>query len=196
MKKLLLLLTISLFSYTGFAQATGGNCGLRPNQYVNGCTVGFDIYGANVGDSSTHLIWDYGDGSSYTDSVNEVYPGVASHTYASAGTYTLTLTIDTCWVTMSVTVNCGTTGINVLEETLDFNLYPNPAQNSLTVETTSSSITDLVISNQLGQVIKSIDVSSVNGYKIPVDINDLEKGNYFILVKSEEQSVIKKFIKQ
>lgn len=78
------------------AHYTLGSTGLMPNQLpvasvtttVNGLSVAADSAGSNDPDGTiASYSWDFGDGSA------AVTGAMASHTYASAGTYTVTLTV-------------------------------------------------------------------------------------------------------
>ena len=75
---------------------------------------------------------------------------------------------------------------------LYFSLVPNPAENKLTI-TSSSSISDYEIYDITGKLISqknSIDVS-----KLEIDISELLIGSYFISLNSENTSKKIKFIK-
>ncbi len=75
-------------------------------------------------------------------------------------------------------------GINENEEVLTvFNIYPNPAQNSTTLEiaTNNESKVSYKIVNALGQVVLSDDLGSVNGQKtVNVNTSKLNAGMYFV----------------
>lgn len=75
-------------------------------------------------------------------------------------------------------------GINENQEVLTvFNIYPNPAQNSTTLEiaTTNESKVSYRIVNALGQVVLSDDLGSVNGQKtVSVNTSKLNAGMYFV----------------
>jgi hypothetical protein len=62
--------------------------------------------------------WDFGDGNTSTHQN-------PTHTYANHGTYTVTLTVDSCSQAYEVSVVSLGTG-NELNNPLDMQLYPNP----------------------------------------------------------------------
>ncbi len=68
------------------------------------------------------------------------------------------------------------------------NVYPNPAENSVTLEFNSyqGKAKSISFMNSLGQVLLEKQIDVVNGAnKVEVDINSLPKGNYFILLKED-----------
>lgn len=81
----------------------GGSCTASFTQVTNGCTVAFT--NTSTGNYS-NIVWSFGDG--FTSLQNS-----PTHTYASSGTYTVTLSIsDTSQncndiSTQTITVNCG-----------------------------------------------------------------------------------------
>ncbi len=87
------------------------------------------------------------------------------------------------------------TGINELIQN-DFDFYPSPAINNLTIQTkTDLQNTDVKVLNVLGgiQFEKTI---SFFGNKTQLDISNLIQGVYFIVIKANDKLVIRKFIKQ
>ena len=62
---------------------------------------------------------------------------------------------------------------------LGLNLFPNPFSNQLTVSA-KSEISHVVVSNLLGQSIKTI---TVNGREKAIDLSTISSGNYFVTVK-------------
>lgn len=76
--------------------------------------------------------------------------------------------------------------------TIKFTLYPNPANQSLTISGTSS-IDEIKIYNQLGQLVKK-QVSISN--EATIDVSGLPKGIYIISALIENQSIRRQFIKK
>jgi len=72
-----------------------------------------------------------------------------------------------------------------------FNIYPNPANDYITIEANFSS--EIEIFNIQGQLIKSMDT---NGDKTNIDISGFSRGMYFVKLKSEKNIEVKKFMKQ
>lgn len=89
-------------------------------------------------------------------------------------------------VTVSSTLgNTAFTGANVA-------LYPNPAENTLTVAFPET-ISKTEVFNALGQLVLR---SSINAKEATLDISTLSRGQYFIKVYAADQQVVSKFIKK
>ena len=79
---------------------------------------------------------------------------------------------------------------NAFSET-NFNLYPNPATKSLTIETSKNATVEIV--NMQGQLVKAIpNISN----KTSIDISGLQDGMYFVKLTTDEGSVVRKFVKE
>jgi hypothetical protein len=86
--------------------------------------------------------------------------------------------------------NC--TGIDELNSTISngISVYPNPNNGDFNIRSEVSIKLSLV--NELGQLIRIIDLKASNNYK--VDISDLAKGVYFIVGEKEGASINQKII--
>ena len=91
--------------------------------------------------------------------------------------------IKDTWASYSEDCNLGVED-NVLN---DFNLYPNPAQDVLFIES-QLPIEVVKIYNLQGQLIKEGTTDSV-------DVSNFSEGMYFVQVTIEGKSITKKFIK-
>lgn len=90
--------------------------------------------------------------------------------------------------------DCGysVTGVNELAKN-DFQLYPNPVQNSLTIETdVDLQHAQISITNLLGETVK---VVAANGNKITIGTEEFESGIYFLQIQTENSRMSKKFVK-
>ncbi len=84
----------------------------------------------------------------------------------------------------------GVVGLNDVMTNVDVNIYPNPASNFINVS--SLSIIDRVqITNVLGQVVMVKEIGA-NGANI--NIENLESGNYFVTIYSNEGVATKKLL--
>ncbi len=83
------------------------------------------------------------------------------------------------------------TGINELSNSLYISVYPNPANDNLTIESSQNALID--ITNIQGQLIKSI---ATNSNKTNVDVSALPSGVYFVEVKTEKGVAVRKFVKE
>jgi hypothetical protein len=140
----------------------------------------------------TTYIWKFGDG----DTAMTPNP---THTYTTAGTYTVTLIISDPTTTDSIVktdyIDALPNGIgqSVLLQKVD--IYPNPLRqnNSLFIKHEGVSIKNIEIINILGKMIP-FKVNSGNQIS-EIKFNNVAKGIYFIrLTNSKGQSVQKKFI--
>ena len=80
---------------------------------------------------------------------------------------------------------------NTLENT--FSIYPNPANNFITIETDFSTKKTIYLTDALGQIVKTITTSENN---ITIDLQGIASGIYFIKMEDGINSVTQKFIKQ
>lgn len=135
----------------------------------NCLTVAFTNASANA----IGFTWSFGTGDVST-ATNPVY------TFPAPGTYTVSLTAlsadgTSATITKEVTVDfCS--GIEDIPSTAGFSIYPNPAVNSVFVDTGHQSGNySLVLFNALGQ--KVANWSSLNG-KTNLDVSRLAKGIY------------------
>ena len=86
----------------------------------------------------------------------------------------------------------GTTSISI-NNALDFStkIYPNPANNKLTIENNNFIISSIELFDISG---KSIVVKRVDEMTTILDISNLYNGIYFVKVNSNQSSIIKKLI--
>ena len=86
------------------------------------------------------------------------------------------------------------TGINdVLSQNDNVILFPNPANNSITIKTLSQTKDDIIsLYNIQGQLIQKqlLNTSS------EINISNLEKGVYFLNVSNTEKTIVKRFVKE
>lgn len=116
------------------------------------------------------------------------------------GTYCVTITDDNgCETNTCVTLTALVTGIvNASLSDNSFTIYPNPTSGFITVEleTTQLSTITLTLTNMLGQNIVS-QQSEVNGlFKQVYDLSAFAEGLYFITVRSENETLLRKVIKK
>ncbi len=80
-----------------------------------------------------------------------------------------------------------------LERNNTFSLFPNPAQDRITVELSAEGRYDLSMSNILGQVVSTLQFT---GTKTELDASTLPKGVYFVQVSSDQSKTAKKVVIQ
>jgi hypothetical protein len=109
-----------------------------------------------------------------------VSPSVAT-TYSAIGTST-----DGCVSSITTTVDVSEcTGITAYSSVTGVKVYPNPNNGVFTVELSSVNNAVIVITNMLGQVVKSLNAE----LQQEINISDLDKGMYFINVTENNKSV-------
>ena len=91
---------------------------------------------------------------------------------------------------------CVTTesGVGVDEFTTTFNIYPNPVNDMLFVES-DMNVEEVSIYNVNGQ-LATVNRQQVSSTEIAIDVEDLTSGVYFIKIKTENGETVKRFIKK
>ena len=82
--------------------------------------------------------------------------------------------------------------INEFDNNNSINIYPNPSNGSITIESTQKG--SYLLQNQLGQTVKTIQVNALNNFKVSID--NLGAGIYFIVnvanIENKKKVVITK----
>jgi YVTN family beta-propeller protein len=153
-----------------------------------------------------HYLWSWGDGN--TDTI--AYP---SHTYLDSGVYTICLSItdstgctstfcDSSYHIMRtsnymVTVNIISNIMTATKTETDNNaisVYPNPATNSLTLNSQLSILnSQLLITDVFGRTVCH---QSITNSQTTIDISQLSNGVYFYQVIGGKETVRGKFVKK
>jgi hypothetical protein len=106
----------------------------------------------------------------------------------------------TVQVTADVRINNAVlTGITDLNfDAINYNVYPNPATESVNIHLTNdkTETVSVVVINNLGQVVRSIDLGSAIEVKYLLNTTDLASGIYHIKTSVGEKSTTKKLIIQ
>ena len=71
---------------------------------------------------------------------------------------------------------------------LNINIYPNPAEDKINIELKNETKGNVVITNQLGQVVKEMNI---DGKELTIDVEDLTSGVYFINVSNQRMKFLK-----
>ena len=137
--------------------------------------------------------WNFGDGTAPLSGTG--LPGPQTHTYTSAGEYTVTLTLSNDCKEISITkvikVN-AVTGIDAIAQLQQaLTLYPNPAAKVVTLSTGHHPVVIKSVSvyNIIGQQVYQAPVSN-NQHQI--DIASLPAGIYTMMIATEKGNVAKK----
>jgi len=114
----------------------------------------------------------------------------------SPGNYCVTITdSNSCQANFCETVFQGTTNLTEIQDLVQFEIYPNPAHVSTTIEVsfiTNTNI-ELKIVDVLGSEIYSMKDNLLNG-QFEFDLNDYSQGTYLVMLKTEKQMTIKKMV--
>jgi hypothetical protein len=90
-------------------------------------------------------------------------------------------------------------GIKEIKNILDINVYPNPANNKLSIEFENGTPQNTLIEirNVLGEVLYSERLKGISGKQLKtIDLSLLPDDIYFINLQNDNESVSKKFIRQ
>lgn len=115
----------------------------------------------------------------------------------SAGIYTVVVTdAFGCVDMIDVTVDVGVNTIEI-DEIQNVNLYPNPTADMATLDMTFSKSVDVNVHiiNTVGQVLFETSVSKTTEEKMELDLKAYPSGMYFIRIQADNQTVIKKLMK-
>lgn len=148
--------------------------------------AGFSVSGGAQNISFTNLstnydtvLWTFGDGTTST----VVNP---THLYASAGTYTVSLTVtkNSCSETVSKTINSNQLGVS--EHTVkSFRFYPNPVSGTGFLET-SKTIKEIEIYSIDGRKLQNLSYSKV--YEAQINFAPYTKGIYILKIRFEDNT--------
>lgn len=146
--------------------------------------------------SPTQWIWDFGDLTGSTQ------PSPPTHVYTQSGSYTVCLTAKNAFnaapFNKPAKQKCDTilyTGINEIDLSNNFTIYPNPTTGQVTLDVTGTGFNkmDVTVYNVLGEVVKTINANQVAAQsKYQIDLTGSAKGVYVIKVDTEKGSISKK----
>ncbi len=113
-----------------------------------------------------------------------------SFTSTTAGLviYTLTgVSAQGCEASITVPINVSAcTGINELDNNKQLSIYPNPNNGEFIINAEKEMTLSLV--NELGQVVKKLDVNSKNNYQ--VSVSNLPNGIYFVVGEGLNKKIV------
>ena len=90
-------------------------------------------------------------------------------------------------------INCAA-DINELEQKSYINIYPNPVNDKLYIET-EAEIEEVVVYDVYGR-IQNLRNSETQKLRNSIDVTDLNSGVYFVQIKTEEGNITKRFVKE
>jgi hypothetical protein len=187
------------FSGTSKLVATGTGTLQLPNGIIlNDClqlknsfsgTGSVTIFTLAITLTITNVTYDYYHAS-------QKYPVLSvnySETAFKQGAGTPTITSNS-----SISVNTNVF-VGISESTLNssFSIYPNPANNNLSVMLTNTSSENVTVRifNNIGQLVKTINLGNTTDINKQIDISDLSSGIYMVKTTIGNASASKKLVK-
>ncbi len=149
-------------------------------------TFNFEVF--NLEGAVEQYTWDFGDGSPVSHMLSP------THTYADAGNYIVTLTLNTSYCgdfdnTTSVHI-VGLDEIIVDQDVLS--VYPNPAHDKLNIQNKGTfKMEELTITNVLGQVIAKEAINGKASHQI--NLSGFASGIYSLKIKTDKGYILRKF---
>lgn len=136
--------------------------------------------------------WDFGDGNTSTDQNPQ-------HTYASSGSYDVTLIVsndcgsDTLTETVMITVD----GVSEQAFETQLSLFPNPADRNLTVKYSGSGTGALQLTDLSGRVVQEETLQlNAQSQQLDLDIASLAAGIYSLQLISNGKTIEEKVVIQ
>jgi PKD repeat protein len=152
------------------------------SESISGNTATFTNSSSSV-NSTLNYSWDFGDGN--TSSIQN-----PSHTYATNGTYTITLIASDCIFsdTITKTIQIGT---NSMEENTNtsFEFYPNPTTHQIIINVEKQLLGSFyTIYDYTG---KAILTGKILSEQSDIDLGDLSKGIYLLSIGENLDRTVK-----
>ncbi len=136
---------------------------------------------------ATDYTWNFGDGNT-SSALNP------THSYSSGGEYTVTLTASKCGnfsTSQQTIIIPNLSNTDLISENIKLNIYPNPTQNNLIIES-NSIMESIFIYDINGRLIEFIENKSSQK---TIDFSEKREGFYFLKIHSNGKTFIKKIIK-
>jgi hypothetical protein len=152
------------------------------SESISGNTATFTNSSSSI-NSTLNYSWDFGDGN--TSSIQN-----PSHTYATNGTYTVTLIASNCIFSDTIT-NTIQIGTNSMEENTNanFEFYPNPATNQITLKVDNQLLGSIyIIYDNTG---KSVLNGNILSEQSVIDLEYLSKGLYLLSIGENLERKVK-----
>ena len=146
-------------------------------------TFNFTNSSLSTNNAQLSYVWNFGDGNSATEANPQ-------HTYATAGSYTVSLVVSDCIFsdTLALSIESGSTGIEK-SNTSTLLAYPNPATDYLNVQTSAHQAgSNFLIYNNCGQIILTGMLQPGN---TQINCSGLSEGIYLIRIGEEFTRFVK-----
>jgi hypothetical protein len=145
----------------------------------------------NLSEYSTEYTWDFGDGTALSTEANPL------HVYAEQGNYNVMLISKKCNRMDTIIQNLNYFILSGIENNKEneFNLFPNPVKDKLTVKINGEIETGILkILDSLGKTIFQQDIKK-NQKEIFIDANIISDGYYILQIATSNYIGNQKFIK-
>jgi hypothetical protein len=119
----------------------------------------------------------------------------ASYTALLSGYYRLQITDTNGCKRISFPISIVVTNFRSLSQDATLNIYPNPAQSEVVIESNSGSVKRIDVKNSLGQLVYSISKSGQSAsISQKIQISSWPKGIYFVECYSEKLIEVRKLV--
>lgn len=146
------------------------------------------IFSAN--DTTASCLWNFGDGTTSTDNSPQ-------HTYNANGVYTVTLSVtNDQGCTSATSTNLPVTGTSI-EKLSDrtLRIYPNPANDVLTLTLNNRQPAAITIKNASGTTVLFTHYK-LSTDEMRINVSAFASGVYFVMVETAEGIFADRFVKQ
>ena len=159
----------------------------------------------NDTNAEIEYVWDFGDGSDlviYNSKTNPVFMNINPiHQYLDSNEYNVQLKVryNGCEsITNNIIIPTYTGIEEVINDNISLNIYPNPASHFANIKAEGvNGNAKIIIYNEIGKQIQSINASSVNGViEKQIETKQFEKGVYLVKIISEGIEISQKLIIQ
>ena len=158
-----------------------------PTPSFTSSSTNLDATFTDASTGATGYLWDFGDGSGTSTLANPTY------TYATTGTYTVCLTVtspDLCEDTYCEDIVINNVGIDALNDDF-FNVYPTPATEVLTVQSTSTEDYTFEIITLSGKIVAN---GAVETGKNQISVEEIEAGVYILRIAKEDAAFTQRIV--
>ena len=188
------------------ANLSSGSCTVTVTD-VNGCSTSSSV---NISEPSQIQVVTSSANSTNSQSngnasIDNITGGTSPYTYSwsnggttqtifniTSGTYSVTITdANGCTLATNVVVQ-NVTGINSLSADNSISVYPNPAKEILTIESKQSCMTEIKLTDVLGQVVAQKISLQVNHAEL--NVSTLPAGVYILEVKQGKMKLQKQIV--